>query len=57
MQSCLEPTQISTPLHNYQSASDFRILHRRLIQQRQEELEPVSIGGNGVELDSGGKQC
>jgi hypothetical protein len=57
MQSCLEPTQISTPLHNYQSASDFRILHRRLIQQRQEELEPGSIGGIGVELDSGGKQC
>jgi hypothetical protein len=57
MQSCLEPTKISTPLHNYQSASDFRILHRRLIQQRQEELEPVSIGGIGVELDFGGKQC
>ena len=34
MQSCLEPTQISTALHNYQSASDLRILHRRLIQQR-----------------------
>ena len=25
--------------------------------QRQEELEPGSIGGIGVELDSGGKQC
>jgi hypothetical protein len=57
MQSCLEPTQISTALDDYQSASDFRILHRRLIQQRQEELEPGSIGGIGVELDSGGKQC
>ena len=34
MQSCLESTQSSTLLQNYQSASDFRILHRRLIQQR-----------------------
>jgi hypothetical protein len=34
MQSCLEPTQISTALDDYQSASEFRILHRRLIQQR-----------------------
>jgi len=37
--------------------SGFRILHRRLSQERQEEPESGSIGGSGVELDSGGKQC
>jgi hypothetical protein len=25
--------------------------------QRQEELEPGSVGGSGIELDSSGKQC
>jgi hypothetical protein len=25
--------------------------------QRQEELEPGSVGGSGVELESSGKQC
>jgi hypothetical protein len=39
------------------SALPIRIAHRRLSQQRQKELEPGSVGGSGVELDSSGKQC
>ena len=39
------------------SGLPIRITHRRLSQQRQKELEPGSVGGSRVELDSPGKQC
>ena len=39
------------------SALLFRIERIDVRDQRQEELEPGSVGGSGVELDSSGKQC
>ena len=39
------------------SALLFRIGRTDVGDQRQEELEPGSVGGSGVELDSSGKQC
>ena len=39
------------------SALLFRIERIDVRDQRQEELEPGSVGGSGVELESSGKQC
>jgi hypothetical protein len=39
------------------SALTFRIEGTDVRDQGQEELEPGSVGGSGVELDASGKQC
>jgi hypothetical protein len=39
------------------SSLPFQIGRTDIRDQGQEELEPGSVGGSGVELDSSGKQC